>query len=94
MVVKDGRDVDLMAVPRRVWGGQTDVDEWIDLEPLTEGEHAILRLLARGMTSKEIGTELGLATNSARTYAQSLLSKLNAKNRIQALAIAQRLRLV
>jgi len=69
-------------------------DEGAIYEPLTPREHTVLRLMVQGLTSKEIGEELSLAPNTVRSYTQSLLSKLHARNRIQALATAKRLRLL
>ena len=50
--------------------------------------------MALGRTSKEIAAELYLAENTVRSYTQSLLTKLHARNRIEALAIARGLRLL
>jgi two-component system response regulator DesR len=69
-------------------------DEGAAYESLTPREHEVLRLMVSGLTSREIGEELCLAPNTVRTYTQSLLSKLHAKNRIQALATAKQLRLI
>jgi DNA-binding NarL/FixJ family response regulator len=69
-------------------------DEGAVYQPLTPREHEVLRMMVSGLTSKEIGEELSLAPNTVRTYTQSLLSKLHAKNRIQALATAKQLRLI
>lgn len=63
-------------------------------DALTEREHDVLRLIAVGMTSREVADELHLSPNTVRSYAQSLLSKLHANNRIQAIATARRLRLI
>lgn len=62
--------------------------------PLTSREYDVLRLLAQGMTSKEIADHLSLATNTVRGYAQTLIMKLQSNTRIQALATAKRLRLI
>lgn len=61
---------------------------------LTDREREILDLLAIGMTSAEIAKRLYLATNTVRTYCQVLLSKLGARNRMHAVAIARDLGLV
>jgi two-component system, NarL family, nitrate/nitrite response regulator NarL len=63
-------------------------------EHLTPREHEVLRLMAQGLIGKEIAGELSLAPNTVRSYAQSVLSKLHASNRVQALATAKRLRLL
>lgn len=61
---------------------------------LTSREYEMLRLLAKGMTSREISAELYLSVNTVRSYVQALLAKLNANTRIEAVAIARRRRLI
>ena len=62
--------------------------------PLTPREYEVLRLLARGLATKEIADTLHLTTNTVRSYVQSLLLKLQARSRIEALAAARRLHLI
>ena len=61
---------------------------------LTLREYEVLCVMALGRTSKEIAGELHLAENTVRSYVQSLLQKLHARNRIEALAKARHLRLL
>ena len=61
---------------------------------LTLREYEVLCIMALGRTSKEIAEELHLAENTVRSYVQSLLQKLQARNRIEALAKARHLRLL
>ena len=61
---------------------------------LTLREYEVLCVMALGRTSKEIADELHLAENTVRSYVQSLLQKLQARNRIEALAKARHLRLL
>ena len=61
---------------------------------LTLREYEVLCVMALGRTSKEIAVELHLAENTVRSYVQSLLQKLQARNRIEALAKARHLRLL
>ena len=42
------------------------------IQPLTERERQVLRLLAAGLTSNEIAGELVTAVNTARSYIKSL----------------------
>ncbi len=63
-------------------------------ESLTLREYEVLCVMALGRTSREIAAELHLAENTVRSYIQSLLTKLHARNRIEALAIARQLRLL
>ena len=55
---------------------------------ITPREHDVLRLVARGMTSAQIAAELHLTVNTVRSYVQSILTKLGAHTRIEALAEA------
>ena len=61
---------------------------------LTLREYEVLCIMALGRTSKQIAEELHLAENTVRSYVQSLLQKLHARNRIEALAKARHLRLL
>ena len=61
---------------------------------LTLREYEVLCIMALGRTSKEIAEELNLAENTVRSYVRSLLQKLQARNRIEALAKARHLRLL
>jgi DNA-binding NarL/FixJ family response regulator len=107
VLLKDAAGLDLLAALRRVRAGETVIDARLDpharplrdgddavFEPLTPREYEVLRLMARGLMSKEIASELSLTPNTVRSYAQSVLSKLHATNRVQALATAKRLRLL
>jgi DNA-binding NarL/FixJ family response regulator len=61
---------------------------------ITAREYDVLRLLSQGLTSAEIGRELFLSVNTIRSYVQTLLAKLDAHTRIEAVTTARRLRLV
>jgi len=63
-------------------------------ESLTTREYQVLCLIATGQTSSEIAQELFLATNTVRSYTQTLLKKLHARNRIEALITSRRLRIL
>ena len=69
-------------------------DEGGVYESLTLREYEVLCVMSLGRTSKEIAAELHLAENTVRSYTQALLSKLHARNRIEAVAIARELRLL
>jgi DNA-binding NarL/FixJ family response regulator len=61
---------------------------------LTRREYEVLRLVAAGMTNPEIADELGLTRNTVKTYLQSAMSKLGARNRVEAIAKASEARLL
>lgn len=61
---------------------------------LSAREEQILALAARGLTNKEVGRELQLSEKTVKNYMTSLLPKLHAKNRIEAVLAARRCGLV
>ncbi len=61
---------------------------------LSAREGQILALAARGLTNKEVGRELQLSEKTVKNYMTSLLPKLNARNRIEAVLAARRCGLV
>jgi DNA-binding NarL/FixJ family response regulator len=54
------------------------------VEPLTERERDVLRLLGQGRSNKEIGAELFITERTARTYVSNILGKLGLASRTQA----------
>ncbi len=61
---------------------------------LTAREHEVLLLIARGMTTQEIADEIGLSPNTVKSHSRALFTKLDAHNRVQALAAAKERNLV
>ncbi|MCX6018466.1 MAG: response regulator transcription factor [Chloroflexi bacterium] len=59
-------------------------------EALSEREMEVLGLLAKGMNSKEIAGALFLSDGTVRNYVSSILSKLHANDRTQAVIKAAR----
>ena len=56
---------------------------------LTERESELLALLPTGMTNRELGEHLYLSQNTIKTQLSSLFSKLDVRNRVQAVALAR-----
>jgi DNA-binding NarL/FixJ family response regulator len=54
------------------------------VEPLTDREKDVLRLLGQGMSNKEIGSTLFITERTARTYVSNILGKLGLASRTQA----------
>jgi DNA-binding NarL/FixJ family response regulator len=54
------------------------------VEPLTERERDVLRLLGQGMSNKEIAGALFISEGTARTYVSNILGKLGLASRTQA----------
>ena len=53
-------------------------------EPLSEREVAILRLVAQGLSNREIADRLHLAEGTVKNYVTSLLGKIGVRDRTQA----------
>jgi DNA-binding NarL/FixJ family response regulator len=53
-------------------------------EPFSEREREIVRLLAAGLSNREIGERLCLAEGTVKNYVTSILQKLGARDRTQA----------
>jgi two-component system NarL family response regulator len=61
---------------------------------LTERELEVLRLIARGMTNKDIAAELVIAQNTVRNHVRNILEKLQVRSRVEAAMYAVREKLV
>lgn len=66
--------------------------DWI--EPLSERETEVLRLIADGLTNREIAERLYLAPTTVKVHARNIFGKLGAANRTQAVARARALGLL
>jgi DNA-binding NarL/FixJ family response regulator len=52
-------------------------------------EVEILRLIAQGLTNKEIGSQLHLSENTVKGYVKDVMAKLDVHNRIEAVLLAK-----
>lgn len=57
-------------------------------EQLSSQQLVILRLVAQGLSSKEIATKLYLSENTVKGYVQEILHRLGVKNRTEAVMVA------
>ncbi len=51
---------------------------------ITPKKHKVLTLIARGYTDKEIAHAMQISTRTIHTHISSIISILNAKNRVNA----------
>ncbi|HOG47881.1 MAG TPA: response regulator transcription factor [Anaerolineae bacterium] len=97
-VLKDVAGADLLQSIRELVQGRSPMDsratrmmmQWMQsgsqaqTQPrLTLRDIDILRLIAKGLTNREIGQRLGLSENTIKSYIQELYQKLDAHSRIE-----------
>jgi DNA-binding NarL/FixJ family response regulator len=110
VLLKGTLDLNLVQALRDVRDGQMIIDSGIaraleavsgilkrdgtTVPLLRPRETDVLRLMAAGMTTREIADELELTVNTIRTYTQAVMEKLGAHTRVQAIVFAQKLQLI
>jgi two-component system, NarL family, response regulator DevR len=62
------------------------------LAPLTDQQREVLRLIAEGLSNREIGERMRLKPKTVKNHVTGLLTKLGLKNRTQAAVLATQLR--
>jgi DNA-binding NarL/FixJ family response regulator len=100
--LKEGPPSELADAIRAVAGGGTYVDPRLRpalLSPratqqaqvsLSAREREIMALLAQGLTGEQVAEELVLSTETVKTHIRNAMNKLEARNRVHAIAIALR----
>jgi pimeloyl-ACP methyl ester carboxylesterase/DNA-binding CsgD family transcriptional regulator len=61
---------------------------------LTRREHEVLRLVARGLTNRQIAAALFISAKTAGVHVSNILSKMGVGRRAEAAAVAERLQLL
>lgn len=95
-LLKDAPPGELASAIRRVAAGQRVIDPQLALDtwnseetPLTERETEVLQLAAEGRDPAEIAKVLRLSLGTVRNYLTTIVSKLNARNRVDAIRTAR-----
>jgi DNA-binding NarL/FixJ family response regulator len=97
-LLKDAPLEDLFDSIRKVHAGETCIPPALGAklasrmsgEALTGREIDVLKLLARGRSNKEIGTDLFISETTVKTHVRSIFSKLNVESRTEAIASANK----
>ncbi|MGT2928940.1 response regulator [Streptococcus dentasini] len=95
-VLKDRSTDELMTTIHTVLAGKKEYSPELmenlvgSRNPLSKQELAVLEHVARGLSNKEIAEVLFLSNGTVRNYMSSILTKLDAKNRMDAVNIAQK----
>jgi LuxR family maltose regulon positive regulatory protein len=64
------------------------------IEPLSKRELEILQLIARGLSNREIAAQLVISLSTVKGHTANIFSKLDVKNRTQAVARGRKLALI
>ncbi|WP_123040742.1 response regulator transcription factor [Cohnella candidum] len=95
-LLKDSPIDELAASLRSVFAGKRAISPELALSfynsenPLTEREKEVLKLAREGLPAGEIAGRLYLSAGTVRNYLSEAIQKLEAKNRIDAIGIAER----
>ncbi|MEJ3744120.1 response regulator transcription factor, partial [Actinomycetes bacterium KLBMP 9797] len=65
-----------------------------ETELLTEREREVVRLVAEGLSNRQIAEELYISPKTASVHVSRILAKLDVANRVEAAAVARRLGLL
>lgn len=106
-VLKEVKSGDLVTAVRHVAGGMSLIDPQLthavlerirhpeqtapELQSLTEQELRLLKLVAEGLTNRQIGERMFLAEKTVKNYVSSILAKLGLERRTQAAVLATKL---
>jgi two-component system response regulator DesR len=95
-VVKDAPVAELTAAVRRVMAGETVIDPKLAVSaltvgpsPLTQREAEVLRTASGGATVADIARHLFLTEGTVRNYLSSAIGKTGARNRAEAVRVAE-----
>lgn len=97
VINKDSSATQLVDAVRAAARGELVFDTGVALavlaagvSPLTEREREVLQLVAGGASNREISARLSLAPGTVRNYLSGVMTKLSARNRVDAVRIARK----
>lgn len=95
-ILKDAPSAQLAKAVRTVASGRRVIDPQLAVaawdssdNPLSQRERDVLRLAAQGLDPAEIAARLYLSIGTVRNYLTAVVTKLNARNRVDAIRLAQ-----
>lgn len=102
VLLKSSDYAEVLASIRKITAGETAVsfevkkmlENSAPLPELTERQIDILTSMARGLTNADIALQLGISPNGVKFHITTILAKLDAANRSEAISIALRRHLV
>jgi two-component system, NarL family, nitrate/nitrite response regulator NarL len=89
VIARGGQAFDRRLV-RQINGRTVEQPHEDPLRALTPRETEVLRRIVAGQSTKQMASEMDVATSTLRSYIKSILVKLGAHSRLQAAAIASR----
>lgn len=105
-LLKDSTPQELVDAIRQVYGGEVSlhptiarkvlyelsqpVEQSREIDPLTERELEVIKLIARGLTNDEISASLVISQATVRNHVSNILNKLHLASRTQAALYALR----
>jgi DNA-binding NarL/FixJ family response regulator len=95
-LLKDAPLEELLDSIRRVDAGETCIPAALSAklaarmsgDPLTSREIDVLKLLAKGRSNKEIGSDLFISESTVKSHVKSMFEKLHVRSRTEAIAAA------
>lgn len=94
-LLKDAPSTALAGAIRTVHAGGRAIDPdlaaqaWTGPDPLTDRQRQVLRLAAEGRSGPEIAAALRLSEGTVRNYLSEAISRLGARNRVEAARLAR-----
>ena len=94
-LLKDAPSESLADAIRRVHAGGRVIDpelavaSWTEPDPLTDRQRQVLRLASEGRSGPEIAAELHLSEGTVRNYLSEAITRLGARNRVEAGRVAR-----